>query len=542
MKERSDLTNEAVKINGRYIEDIIPHYVTQNAVGRKTITKELNTYQVGAADGEKLRDTRFPSRTITVDFFIYSWDDSEIITAFNQLNNVLNTEETDFIFNDEPGVFYTGTAVLEGEVEKYRGAAKGRYTIYCGYPFKRSIATKTLSTDDPTGVVVGDTDATFTFNYKGTYPARPLLRAKFASAKEGGDYNEDGDCGFVAFLDRSENIIQLGNPEVVDVDQYAKNATLANSEFTALTDWTPTNVSVGNITDTYWNKGAGQTQSYAKPSGTASLTRSTRGAVDYEFDIVHRMCVSATSQTGKFEALTKNNGTVIAGFRIEKTGNGTTGKVSYIVNGKVVGTDNIDLSYYNTNFGYCQRTAVYTQQTYYVTVTKKVKKKKKKVKEKRVRTVQTGWKYTQSNLNSGWTKDGDTVIFSVGNLPDRVYKDTDIALVAGIDIEFNYSGNINTNALHSAAMVAKAGVPFAEIPNVFTAGDIVEADCNDANVTLYRSGSIEGHLEPQYGALGNDWEDFVLIPGENTIRAVWSNWVDTSYKPTIEIEFNEVYL
>jgi hypothetical protein len=111
-----------------------------------------------------------------------------------------------------------------------------------------------------------------------------------------------------------------------------------------------------------------------------------------------------------------------------------------------------------------------------------------------------------------------------------------------MDIVFNFSGDINTNALHSCSMISKAGVPFAEIPNVFTAGDVVEADCNSADVVLYRAGSLEGHLEPRYGALGNDWEDFEIRPGQNIIRAVWSDWVNTSYKPTIQIIFNEVYL
>lgn len=541
-KERSNLTNEAIKVNGSYIEDMITGYVTLKTTGRKSLERSLATYTVGASDGDKISASKFPARSIKVDYLIHSETEEDLITAFDQLNNILNTDEADFVFNDEPTVYYTGAAVMDGEVEKIPRAASGSFTIYCSYPFKRSVALTTLSSTDASGVTVTDTSATFTFDYAGTYPARPLLRATFASAKQNGDYNEDGDCGFVAFLDPQENIIQLGNPDVVDVDQYAKNGTLANSEFSSLTAWTPTNVSVGQITDTYWSNGAGQTQKYAKPSGTASLTRTTAGAVNYEFDIVHRLCVSAAGQTGTFEALTQNNGVTVVGFKIEKTGNGTAGTVSYILNDKIVGTDSIDLSYYNTNFGYCNRTPVYVQQTYYVTVKKKVKKKKKKVKEARVRTVQSGWNYTQSNLNSGWTKDGSVVTFSVGNLPDRTFKDSDIENVAGINVVFNFTGGFHTNALHSCSMVAKAGVPFAEIPNVFTAGDVVEADCNDANVTLYRAGSLEGHLEPQYGALGNDWEDFVIRAGRNTIRAVWSDWVDPTYKPLIQIIFNEVYI
>ena len=547
-KERASLTNEAVKINGTYIEDMIDGYVTLKTTGRRSLEKALNTYSVGIADGEKLRSSKFPSRAIKVEFLIHSASEDDLIRAINQLNNILNIEECDFVFNDEPDKFFTGTAVMEGEVEKIPKAASGSFTIFCGYPFKRSVLVTTLSSDDAAGVVVDNTSATFTFDYTGTYPARPVLRAEFAAAKQGGDYSEDGDCGFVAFLDDEENIIQLGNPEVVDVDQYAKNGTLANSEFNSLTGWTPTNIAAAAITDQFWNSGIGQTQYYAKPSGTASLTRRTEGAVNIEFDIVHRLCVNGTSETGLFEALAQNNGKTVAGFRIKKTGNGTSGTVEYILNNKVVGTDSIDLSFYNTHFGYCRRDPVYTQQTYQEKVVTYVKKKKKKKKKKKVsyvtktRTVQSGWRYTQSNLNSGWSKDGSTVIFSVGNLPDRTFKSSDITNVASIDIVFNFSGSFHTNAVHSCSMIACPGVPFAEIPNVFTAGDIVEADCNDANVYLYRAGSLEGHLEPRYGALGNDWEDFEIKPGRNVIRAVWSNWVNPGYKPKVQILFNEVYL
>ena len=116
----------------------------------------------------------------------------------------------------------------------------------------------------------------------------------------------------------------------------------------------------------------------------------------------------------------------------------------------------------------------------------------------------------------------------------------DIENTPAYDVVFETTGNFHTNAIRSCAFIRKAGVPFAEIPNVFTADDVVEADCNDANVYLYRKGSAEGHLEPQYGALGNDWEDFSIKAGTNVIAASWSEWVDENYKPKIEIIFNEV--
>lgn len=529
-------TEEAVMLNGKYLELAIDGYRTITTSGREGLPAELSTYTVGNSDGEAFKSFRYPARGVEVEFVIHGESLSDVRNKLTHLNNILSVEEADFVFSDESDKFYTGKPVMGDSYNAYKNAVSGKWTIYCAYPFKRSVELVTLSSK--TDATIDGATATFRFDYNGSHPARPLLRAEFASAKSGGDYSEDGDCGFVAFLDADENIIQLGNPDVVDLDQYNKNGTLINSEFSALTGWTAARMAVASITDTYWNSGKGQTQNYAKPSGTASLTRTISGAVNYEFDIVHRLCVSDAAQTGKFEARAKNGSNTVVGISIAKTGNGTTGKVSYIINNKVVGTDNIDLSYYNTHFGFCGQTPTYTTETYWVWV----KKGKKKKKVKKTRQVLTGYTYTQSNLNTGWTKNGSAVTFSVGNLADRTFKSSDITTMAATSIAFSFSGNMGTNAIHSCAVISKAGVPFAQIPNVFTAGDIVEADCNSADVVLYRKGSLEGHLEPQYGALGNDWESFLIKPGTNIIRAVWSDWVNTNYIPEIQIIFNEVYL
>lgn len=543
---------EAVSLNGTYLENIIEGYRTLYVKGRESLATELNTFSVGVADGETFKNRRYPARTLTIGFQLLCPDEEEFRLRFNQLNNILSIEQADFIFNDEKDKFFTGYPIMDADIEAGRNNVTGEWTIYCTYPFKRSVEPITLtSTED--GVISGNT-ATFTFNYKGVIPAHPVLRCEFASAKEGGDYNEDGDCGFVAFMDSDENIIQLGNPEVIDVDELNANGTLANSEFTALTDWTADGISVGNITDTYWNRGAGQTMAFAK--GIGALSRSTAGAVGFEFDIVQRLCVSSSGQTGSFKALLKNGDKTVVGYTIVKTGSGTSATVNYIINDRIVGRDTIDISYYNTSFGYCNRTPVYVTQTYQqkvITYVKKKVKTKKKKKAKYVtskvvsyvtktRQVQDGWNYTQSNLNSGISRDGGVVTFSVGNMPDRTYKVSDIESTPVYDVVFETTGNFHTNAIRSCAFIRKAGVPFAEIPNVFTAGDIVEADCNDANVCLYRSGSMDGHLEPEYGALGNDWEDFEITVGTNVIRAVWSDWVNENYKPIVKIIYNEVYI
>ena len=538
------MPTEAVSINGRFLEKLIDGYRTLYTKGRESLEVELGTYSTGTADGEKIKNHRYPARVLTVGFQLLSSTPEEFRERFNQLNNILSLEEADFIFADETDKFFTGTPIMDASVEAGQMNVTGEWKIYCGYPFKRSVQPITLtSTTDAT--ISGNT-ATFNFNYKGVMPSKPLLRCEFASAKSGGDYTEDGDCGFVAFLNADESIIQLGNPEVIDVDATNKNEALINSEFDAFTGWTNSGKTIRSISDPYWNNGAGQTQNYA--SGVGTLRRNIASTIGFELDMVHRLSVSSPTQTGTFKTLLKNGNTTVVGFSIEKTGSGTAGTVKYIINDKVVGTDAIDLSQYNEHFGYCNRTPVYVAQTYYTQVVTYVKKKKKKKKKKVVswvantRWVQSGWNYTQSNLNSGISRDGAVVTFSVGELPDRTFKDSDIATKPCTSISIESTGTFDTNAVRSVALIQKAGVPFAEIPNVFTAGDIVEADCNSANVFLYRKGSMTGHLEPQYGALGNDWEDFEIKVGQNAIRAVWSDWVNTNYKPVIKIIFNEVYI
>lgn len=564
------IPTEAVSINGRYLEDIVDGYRTLYTKGRESLGAELDTYSVGVADGETFKSKRYPARTLTIGFQLIASTASEFVESFNQLNNILSLDEADFIFHDEEDKFFAGTPIFNASVEEGELSVKGEWGIYCAYPYKRSVEPVVLTMDD---AEVTNTTASWAIEYNGARPSRPVLRVTFAGAREGGESSEDGDCGFVAFMDDEENIIQLGNPDVLDLDAYNKAETLCNRVFSSLTDWSTSgghtwqnraitgSISTSNTTDTYWANGKGQTQVYAKPSygsGTgwhgAILHYTTTGAVNFEVDLVHRMCVYNAIERGTFECgLRDANGVMVAGFVIDKTANGTAGVVQYIVNNTIVGKDNIDLSYYNTHFGYCKRDPVYVTQAYQQKV---AVKKKKKVKGKYVtkttykwvsktRQVQSGWRYTQSNLNSTITKMEDKITFDVGNLPTRTYKVPAVEQMVATDISMYMGTNgtaLNTNMVHSIVVRKEAGVAFAEQPNVFTAGDIVEADCNDATVYIYRDGSIGGHLEPQYGALGNNWESFQLTSGMNLIRATWSEWVDPDYKPQIEIEYNEVYI
>ena len=558
------LPAEAVSINGVYIENILDGYRTLYTKGRESLGAELNTYEVGTSDGERYFGRRYPARTITVGFQLTADTPEDFRDRFTDLNNILSLDEADFIFNDETDKFFAGVPIMDASPEAGQLSVKGEWKIHCAYPFKRSVEPVELTSDED-AVIDGNT-ATFQINYTGSAPSRPLLVADFQSGEEGGAYDEDGDCGFVAFLDEDENIIQLGNPDILDTDATNRNETIVNKYFSSLGGFVTSGgyvwksravtgtISCANGTDIYWAGGKGQTVMYAKPSyGTGSnwkgaTLRYEAEATDFEVNLIHRMAVHTASQTGCFECSVRNGSVITAGFVIDKLSSGTQGVVNYIINNKVVGKDNIDLCYYNTNFGYCKRTSVWVNQSYKVKV-KKPKKVNGKTKsvytwESRVRKVQT-YRYTQSNLNSKIRKSNGVVTFKIGNLPQRNFNASAVEGVTSTSIQM-YMGTLgtplHTNMVRACCFRRLKGIPFEEQSNVFTAGDIVEADCNDATVCLYREDTVGGVLAPMYGAFGNDWENFTLTTGENVIRAVWSDWVNANYKPKIKIIYNEVYI
>ena len=558
------LPAEAVSIDGQYIEEAIDGYRILYVTGRESLAAEINATVVGTADGETVKGTRYPARVLTVGFQLIASSDSDFRDKFNHLNNLLSMDEADFIINDEPDKFFTGIPIMDLDIPAGRNAVTGEYQIYCSYPFKRSTVVYEKS---PTSI--SETSAEFTIAYNGNYPARPILRAEFAGALDGGDHTDDGDCGFVAFVDDSENIIQLGNPEALDLDPEKTASQLLNRTFSTTSGFSTTGGKTwGNktiagstsanqsITDTYWKSGAGQTQKYVKPTyGSGSswhgpiLHKSYNdGFVDFDIACVHRLCVNSTKQCGSFELGAYNvdgsTYTMICGVVIEKSGSGTKGTVRYIVNGSQAGTANIDLSYYNTHFGYCKRTPVYKTQYY---DKKKKKWQDKKIKKAKTRQVVSRYTYTQSNLNTTIKKSGAKVTFKVGNLAQKTFTVSAIAETVSHDISLHFGQKgsttaFHTNAVHSLKLTRKGGPAFDDYQNVFTAGDIVEADCNDASVYIYRAGSDEGQRVPEYGALGNDWESFTLQRGVNVIGVSWSPWVNTNYKPTLKILYNEVYI
>ena len=258
VSEVAALPSEALKINGDYIENLIPGYRTLQVLGREALSAELKTYETGVRDGSTVASKRYPARYITVKYQLITKTPEAFRNAFNQLASVLNVEEAELIFDDEPDKYFIGTPEEVGEVPGGLNSITSEFTIFCADPFKYSVveyeAEPALN------------DGSFMIDYNGTYKAYPTLEAEF--------YNEDeskaaltgnGDCGYVAFFNENEKIIQLGNPDETNAETYAKSQTLVNQSFQSESAW-------GAIAQANWATNTGKTADDSDCEQKGSMT------------------------------------------------------------------------------------------------------------------------------------------------------------------------------------------------------------------------------------------------------------------------------
>ncbi len=193
------------------------------------------------------------------------------------------------------------------------------------------------------------------------------------------------------------------------------------------------------------------------------------------------------------------SGRHIAGFRLFKNKVGTTGTIHYFVDGTKVIESSFDFSYNNEVFG--------------------------------------------AKTNGGTatiSKSGNQVTFSVGNDKKVFYSNTIIdwqatRITYGIE---QYSGNVplSFNGFNWVKFVKNNCNTLKDIPNKFSANDVVKAVCRNGEIYL------NNVLSPELGALGNDWEGFALTPGLNQIGFAYSDWIASEDAPKIKILYREVFL
>lgn len=236
VSEGNVLPSEALKINGEYIENLISGYRTLNVTGREALSPDVTSYTTGIRDGSRLKNKRYPERMIVVTYQLIAESNEAFREAFNQLGKILDIEEAELIFNDEQDKYYIGTPCIIGEVTPGTNAVTGKFEILCTDPFKYSVFEHEVTPSIE--------DNCFLIDYNGTYKAFPILEATFHGENDSSDDGETvkalsgaGDCGYVAFFNEDEKIIQLGDPEEADKEKVPDSQTLVCSSFNTNTAW-----------------------------------------------------------------------------------------------------------------------------------------------------------------------------------------------------------------------------------------------------------------------------------------------------------------
>ena len=298
VSEGNMLPSEAVKINGEYIENQISGYRTLNVTGREALSPDVLSYETGVRDGSKLKSKRFPERIITIRYQLKADSNEAFREAYNKLGGILNVENAEWIFHDEQDKFFIGTPCIIDTVNPGRNAVVGEFEILCTDPFKYSVIEYEAEPDlDASSILI---------DYNGTYKAFPTLEADFYSetdvAEDGetaGTLTGAGDCGYVAFFNEDEKIIQLGNPDEVDGTAVAKSQTLINQTFLSSTAWGTTAKALWSVNNgTVLPTGIVQTgtvamaaSSYSQPtspkttSATILKARATSSAPDINYTV-----------------------------------------------------------------------------------------------------------------------------------------------------------------------------------------------------------------------------------------------------------------
>lgn len=498
--------SEALKINGVYIEDAVPGYRTLNVTGREAMTPEIDTFDTGIRDGSGIKYKRYPARIITVRYQIKAGSNEAFRDAFNKFAKALDVENAELIFNDEPDKYFTGTPSTIREVDAGKNAVVGEFEITCADPFKYSVEEYTAAPD---------ADGVIAINYGGTVKAFPTLTASMNS-----------DNGLVAFINDKEKVLQFGDAEETDGYEYTRNETLTTSSDyktwsndakwtndtganpggtnrnTAGTLYTPTVnghtvlalSNPGTSTPKYWN-GAQKSISIVDSNGTAGST----GIIAYMNSWFQ---TGAMGQTGMQEiAFVDDNDALICAQTIYKTDAvGNYAQVKFTVGNEVVKRFTFVPSddpaqnpfIYNTGHSYMEKIGqnfkFHFNGSYYT------------------------YKYPQ-------------------------FKDTKVArVILYIGQSENRSGSkyVTRNYFRRVSIEIVGVDKWNDIPNKFPQYSSIEADCKNGKVYL------DGIETPSLGALGNNWEEFFLVPGINQIKCLNSSWVTTA--PTFGMKYREAFL
>lgn len=319
------LPSEALMINGQYIEDQISGYRTLSVQGREALSPDVESYETGIRDGSRLKSKRYPERIIIVQYQLIADSNEAFREAYNQLGRILDVTEAQLIFNDEQDKFYIGTPCIIGAVPPGKNAVVGTFEILCTDPFKYSVVEYEATPDMEDGSVMID--------YQGTYKSFPILQADFFQEAEDGETKTaltgNGDCGYVAFFNEDEKIIQLGDPDEADIEAgFEKSQTMMNQTFMGDTAW-------GTTAKQLWAVNSGTTYPSGKVQQMGTVAMAASGTETNYYSKSSSETILSTTNAGMFAYSAKAVTSKRTKDSVYVTVNVTVKNVSAYHNGKI---------------------------------------------------------------------------------------------------------------------------------------------------------------------------------------------------------------
>lgn len=509
----------AVSINGEYLENTIIGYRTSSVSNRKTYSTAINDIEIGKNPGTTYIDKRDESNDMQVTFALVANTKAEYNQQVNKIAKILHDENLKIVFHDEDDRYFicncSGFTAQEFDASGsgvFAGA--GQYSLRFSDPYAYSVKEFEV---EPTL----DNGTTFVVDYNGDIPAKPIFEVTMQS-----------DNGFVGFIDQNGNILQFGNVDDADGEDYEADEMLLlfNDLLSAHNDvggrdcLHPEHGTSGSLGTVEW---FGKDFLYMESSGpetgpsngglrTIEVPMDSNGDIGATnwYSYFHALLYAILmGQTGEMSIsfLTKNN-QVIAAYNWHKTD--TTGNTAYcdfICYDENIGPEDslggkmLQRFKYTTNtlkeqnpwywdWGYCDIRKIGNSITYYY----------------------NGCYYT----------------FTVPGIEDLVCTKIQVS----IKQLKNRGGDkfFHTIGLDDFKFQITNVKKWKDIPNKFMKGDLFVVNTNDYSVNLKNM--------PQYGlgAIDNAWDEFSIVNGNNQIKVVYSNWV--TEKPIFKLKYREVYI
>lgn len=545
------LTSVAMTFNGTTIDGEVLGYRTLKVEGRESLSADVSETDYLYSAGSRFQKHRRKARDLKVSFAITVDTKETYLKSFQKLRGLLSTyddKEKQVIFADDLDYYYTGsvTEITAEPVDTIDGyAATGEITIHCTDPNKYSVEQKTVTGDNST-----DGEITFTFDYDGTAPANVYVKLNLNTAED-----------YLILTDTNKHIIVGGTADRVGTDYYKSSETLKHigaDDFDAIYNFATElnhNISTSGYLDKDANKnnanhygisfvsdanpfnidvkspyGGGYVKflqyqlnkDFANWGGSFGIydipddsLGDSNGSKWWELYFLPEIAATAPDQFGFIQvvALTSDLEPV-AGFMFMKAGIGDVVSIDHWVGDRCVYSHEIPGA----------ANGVYPNNKYFL------------MSDTRFTTgcsiERLGTNVDKDNYQRFRFTDNEIHEYTAVLVRDKYVKKIGIGIG-----ELKKYNKIYAFGLRALGFRKDYGPAPHLISNKFNKNDVVEFDTENNSIR------VNSVVKPGYGALGNDWENFKVYPGANTITISYPITSENTNinRPTGELTFREVF-